>query len=194
MSPPKAKYTREEILACAFEILRREGPGALSARHLGEELGGSSRPIFTVFSGMDEVKEGTLRLAKDLYAAYVDRGLLQIPPFKGVGMEYIRFAAEEPVLFRLLFMAPDAGISSSPRDFLRTEENYSRVLQALTDFYGLPHDTAERIYRHLWIYCHGIAALTATGVDPLNLDEAGEQMTDVFTSLLAAHMKGRTDD
>ena len=194
MSPPRAKYTKEEILSCALEIVRKEGLSALSARYLGEKLGGSARPIFTVFSGMEEVKQGTLRMARDLYAGYVDRGLAQTPPFKGVGLEYMRFAAEEPQLFRILFMSPDSGIPVSPSGFLRSEENYERILRALMDFYSLPRTAAERLYRHLWVYSHGIAALAATGVDPLNQEEASAQMTEVFTSLLPAIKKGLKDD
>lgn len=184
MPPPRAKYSEAEILECAFEILRQEGPQALTARYLGEKLGGSARPIFTVFPGMDDVRAGALRLARNLYAAYVDRGLAQVPPFKGVGMEYIRFAAEEPQLFRLLFMSPLPDIAPSPQGFLRSEENYERVLRALADYYRLPRRTAERLYRHLWIYCHGLAALMATGVGSYNPGEISTQMTEVFTSLL----------
>ena len=54
--PPKAKFTKEEIINAAFEITRRDGFDALTARSLAAELGSSPRPIFTVFSGMEEVQ------------------------------------------------------------------------------------------------------------------------------------------
>ena len=55
--PPKPKFTKEEIVAAAVEIVRQEGEDALTARSLGNKLGASARPIFTVFNSMDEVKE-----------------------------------------------------------------------------------------------------------------------------------------
>ena len=55
--PPKAKFTRDEILEMAFQIAKEEGIDAVTARELGSRLGSSARPIFTVFENMDEVKE-----------------------------------------------------------------------------------------------------------------------------------------
>ena len=103
--PPRAKFTREEIVDKAFEIVRIEGFDALTARYLGERLGSSARPIFTVFNSMDEVVEKVKLCAKKLYARYVERGLKSVPAFKGVGTQYIKFAVKEPQLFMFLFMS-----------------------------------------------------------------------------------------
>ena len=54
--PPKPKFTREEIAAAALEIVKESGVDALTARNLGDRLGTSSRPIFTAFKNMSEVK------------------------------------------------------------------------------------------------------------------------------------------
>ena len=70
--PPKAKFTREEIIDAAFEMVRRDGFEILTARSLGAKLGSSARPIFTVFKSMDEVQEEVLRKAKRLYESYED--------------------------------------------------------------------------------------------------------------------------
>ena len=51
--PPKPKFSREEIVDAALDIVSREVVSALSARELGEKLGSSPRPIFTVFKSMD---------------------------------------------------------------------------------------------------------------------------------------------
>ena len=47
--PPKAKFTKTEITEAAIGIVRKNGPGALTSRALGIDLGSSARPIFTVF-------------------------------------------------------------------------------------------------------------------------------------------------
>ena len=36
--PPKAKFTREEVIAAALTILREGGIGAVTARELGAKL------------------------------------------------------------------------------------------------------------------------------------------------------------
>lgn len=188
--PPQAKYTREQILQAAFGILRAEGPAALTARHLGEVLGGSSRPIFTVFSGMQDVQAGALALAKELYTSYLDRGLQETPPFKGAGMEHIRFAVDEPLLFREIFMTPENAGWGGPDLFLQSQENYERVLRSLADFYQLPAGAAHHLYEHLWVYTHGIASLIATGIFQPDLGRISAQLTEVFSSLLPRYQKG----
>ena len=44
--------------------------------------------------------------------------------------------------------------------------------------------TAERLYRHLWIYTHGIASLCATKVCEFSESEMNDMLTEVFASLL----------
>ena len=61
--PPKAKFTKEEIIAAALKITREQGIGAVTARELGARLGSSARPVFTVFSSMEELtRENLLRM------------------------------------------------------------------------------------------------------------------------------------
>lgn len=102
--PPKAKFTKEEIIEAAFDLVKTDGFEALTSRALGARLGSSARPIFTVFQSMDEVQNAVIETAKALYKEYVDQGLTWKHPFKGVGCRYILFSIREPKLFQLLFM------------------------------------------------------------------------------------------
>ena len=54
--PPKAKFTKNEIVDAAMQIVREQGLEAVTSRELGKRLGSSACPIFTVFSNMEEVK------------------------------------------------------------------------------------------------------------------------------------------
>ena len=65
--PPKAKFAKEEVISAALGIVRENGFDALTARELGARLGSSARPIFTLYSGMEEVLRDTVRAARDLY-------------------------------------------------------------------------------------------------------------------------------
>lgn len=182
--PPKAKFSREEIVQAAFGIVRSDGIGALTARALGARLNSSARPIFTVFQSMDEVVREVIGAAKRLYAEYVERGLADELPFKGVGKQYIAFARKEPMLFCLLFMSeqnPPPGIGSVLHNI---EDSYAKILSSVMDGYAIGRKEAEGLYRHLWIYTHGIATLCATGMCTFTADEISEMMTQVFVSLL----------
>ena len=48
--PPKAKFTKNEIVEAAMQIVREQGLEAVTSRELGKRLGSSACPIFTVFS------------------------------------------------------------------------------------------------------------------------------------------------
>ena len=182
--PPKAKFTREEIVAQALEIVKTNGIDALTARSLGEKLGSSARPIFTVFSSMDEVQNAVVASARRLYEKYIDDCMQCSNPFKGSGIGYIRFASEQPKLFQLLFMrerfdSPDRGTVLSLID-----NNYERILQSVQTEYGFSYETSREVYLHLWIYSHGIASLIATNVCKFSEQVISEMLADVGASII----------
>lgn len=180
--PPSAKFTREEIIGAALAIVRRKGMPALTARALGAELESSARPIFTVFKNMEEVQQAVLGSARAEYNVYIEKGLSEQLPFKGVGTQYIRFAVQEPRLFRLLFMSEKDSELACILPLL--DGNYQAILSSITDEYGVEVNEAEALYRHMWIYTHGIAALCATGTCRFTENETSSMLTEVFTSLL----------
>ncbi|MBD5555190.1 MAG: TetR/AcrR family transcriptional regulator [Roseburia sp.] len=182
--PPKAKFSREEIIEAALAIVREYGADALTARALAEKLGSSARPIFTVFQSMEEVQEAVLASAKTLYKQYVERGLKENPAFKGVGTQYILFAVNEPKLFQLLFMTEQESVPNLAGILPLIDESYDAILLSIEKGYGLDGTAAEKLYRHLWIYTHGIAALCATKMCRFTGEEISAMMTEVFMSLL----------
>lgn len=43
--PPKPKFSREDIINAAFDIVQKSGADAMTAREVGKYLGTSSTPI-----------------------------------------------------------------------------------------------------------------------------------------------------
>lgn len=182
--PPKAKFSKEQIVQAGLAIVRNEGMDSLTARALGKRLGCSSCPIFTVFDSMEEVQAEVIKAAKALYAEYVKRGLGQTPAFKGVGMQYILFSIQEPKLFQLLFMSGQPQSPAASRILPIIEESYGAILSSVKDGYRLGDAEAERLYRHLWIYTHGIATLCATNMCVFTQEEMSAMLTEVCVSVL----------
>lgn len=184
--PPRAKFTKEEVVEAALNLIREQGIGALTARALGERLGSSARPVFTVFQSMEEVQREAVAAARQLYAQYVEQGFCQteMPVFKGVGMQYIRFAIREPKLFWLLFMA-EYPQKPGVREVLPViEEHYEKILKSVQNSYSLNTCSAEWLYRHLWIYTHGIAVLCATNMCRFSAEEISRMLTEVCMAML----------
>ena len=191
--PPKCKFTQEEIIRAALDLTREEGIDALTARALGAKLGSSPKPIFTVFKNMEAVQEEVRRAAKTLYAEYVRVGLHQELAFKGVGTQYILFAIKEPKLFQLLFMSEQPQKPSAMGILPIIDESYDQILQSVQNGYGLGEKDAENLYRHLWIYTHGIAVLSATNMCSFTAEEISGMMTEVFIGLLKEIKGGKTE-
>ena len=188
--PPKAKFSREEIIAMALEITREQGIEAVTARELGARLNSSSRPIFTVFENMEEVLQEVEKAAKELYRQYVEEGLKQEPAFRGVGMAYIQFAAREPKLFQILFMCEQQEGNDLEHILTTIDANYELILKSVQEPYQLNEESGKKLYQHLWIYTHGIATLLATRVCQFTPEEIGGMITEVFRSLLEKIKKG----
>lgn len=182
--PPKAKFTRDEIVQAGLNIVRENGMEALSARALGVALGSSARPVFTVFQSMEEVQGEVLEAARSRYDEYVRRGLEQEPAFKGVGTQYILFAIQEPKLFQLLFMTEQKQSPSVVNVLPMIDDNYGDILRSVQNGYQLSEEQAKQMYRHLWIYTHGIAALCATNMCVFSAEEISGLMTQVFRGVL----------
>jgi len=182
--PPKAKFSRDEIVEAALALVRADGFQALTARALGDKLGSSARPVFTVFQSMEEVQDAVLKAAKALYKEYIEKGLLETPAFRGVGKQYVLFAIKEPKLFQLLFMTEQEHIPEFAEVLMLIDESYDKILDSVRTSYGLSGASAEKLYRHMWIYSHGIASLCATKMCQFSGEEISSLMAEVSGSLI----------
>lgn len=191
--PPKAKFTQDEIIQAALNIVRKEGIRALTARALGDRLGSSARPIFTVFESMEDVQQAVILAAKKLYKEYIGRGLSEEIAFKGVGKQYILFAIKEPKLFQLLFMSEQDTVPNVSSVLPLIDESYEEILLSIKKGYGISGESAQKLYQHLWIYSHGIAALCATNMCSFTGQQIGDMMTEIFKGILK-NLEGKSDD
>lgn len=194
--PPKCRFTKEEIIHAALELARTEGIDAITARALGAKLGASPKPIFSVFENMEEVQREVIAAARQLYNGYIDFALNQTdrPAFKEVGIQYIRFALTEPKLFQLLFMSEQPQKPDISGVLPVIDENYGQILGSVRECYGLNDQDSDRLYRHLWIYSHGIAVLCATNLCSFSIAEIGNMLTEVCVSVLRTIRDGENHD
>ena len=181
--PPKARYTKEQIVDAAYELVRRNGKGYLSARSLAAELGTSTAPIFTAFSSIEELQYAVTERAKALYAEYLRSGLSQTPAFKWAGLKYIQFAKDEPELFKMLFMKNSEGTPPS-HYFPGGDENEPVVRGMLESTYGFGTEHAKRIFNHMSVYVHGLAVLYAQGYCVFTDEDVSYMLSEMFNALV----------
>ncbi|MBQ8201707.1 MAG: TetR/AcrR family transcriptional regulator [Clostridia bacterium] len=161
--PPAIRFSREAVLNAAYQLVRRDGPSALNARAVARELGGSTQPIFRLFSGMDELRNEVLKLAE---AACRDKMLARMQdsctPYLELGMAYLLFARDEPALFKLLFMRDRVSDGSCNDD----DDEYRWVYEIIASSIHVKIETAALLYQRTWVYTHGLAVGIATKYIP----------------------------
>lgn len=178
--PPKFRYTREEMIAAALELVRQGGKDALTARALGAKLGCSAKPIFGLFRNMEELEGEVIAAADAYYQKYLVQKMQegQYPPYKASGMAYIRFSKEERELFRLLFMRDRS------REIIGENlEEIRPLLDLIRKNTGLSEREAYLFHLEMWIYVHGIATMLATSYLEWDAEFISNTLTDSYQGL-----------
>jgi len=189
--PPKPKFTKEEIVSAALELVGEKGIEALTARELGVRLGSSARPIFTVFNSMEEVQEEVRTAALKRFESYAEKAMHYTPIFKQVGMQMILFAMEEPKLYQLVYMSENAGATDFEGITQRLGDVAQLCVEVIQRDYGLSEDDAKALFEHVWIYTFGIGALCATGMCRFSQEEIIQMLGQDFMAMLFYAKSGR---
>lgn len=182
--PPSVKFTKDEIVNAALQVVREKGTAALTTRQIAAVLGVSTRPIFTYFQNMRQVQEAVRQAAQALYHSYIKKGLEQVHPFIGLGEQYIRFATQEPELYRLLFLPLAPGSENKAMEEMERTQNL--VLEFLQQIYQLDEAAAKRFFRDVWLVAHSLAALIVTNCCPYSPEEIRQILTSVSLSVCKA--------
>jgi AcrR family transcriptional regulator len=188
--PPKAKYTREDIINKAFEMARKNGIESVVARELGKELGTSSSPIFTAFKNMEELHGEVRNAAMKEFETYVSDALNYTPAFKYVGMKMIEFAMKEPKLFQLLYMREHDGSQTYAMLIEELGDTVGVCIEIMQKDYGLSREEAELLFRQVWLHTFGICVLVAGKVCQITPEEISEMLSVEFKATLTLIKSG----
>ena len=192
--PPKPKFSKEEIVDAAFEIVRTQGLDALTARELGKKLGSSARPIFTVFRDMNELKAEIEIKANELYNEYLSKAENYRPLYKQAIKESILFASEEPYLFQLLFLVnKDEPVNF---EFFKTrfKDEINRYLDTLKTNYQLSDEEAMIIFKHTSVYIYGVGAMCAGRICTFTDEQLNTLLGQVFMAMLSYIKTGKINE
>lgn len=189
--PPKPKYTREQIVAAAVEIVSQKGTEALTAKELGSALHTSTTPIFTVFDSMAEVQEAVKEAAMSRFEGYAHKVGQDMPVFKQVGMQMILFAKEEPKLYQLVFMSHNKDVTSFEDIYTHLGIVADECLSTIQTDYGLSAEDAKTLFEHSWIHTYGIGTLCATGMCSFTREEISKMLTQDFTAMMLLLKSGK---
>ena len=181
--PTKIKISKEMILETAFEIVRKYGTEKLSNRELASKLNCSIRPIYYQFENSEELqKELYKKIERYFYKFLLDNMIEDIPKYKQVGINYIKFAKKEQKLFQTLFLnetglTPNAFVSKDGDDYKELE----KLIKISTK---LEEEDIKSFHTKMWIFCHGIATLVANDTVSLTDEQIEQLLSYQFQALM----------
>ena len=189
--PPKAKYTREEIIEIAFQMARENGIESVVARELGKKLGTSSSPIFTAFKNMEELQLAVRDRAMQEFESFIKDALNYTPAFKYVGVKMIQFSMQEPKLFQLLYMKEHAETQSFDNLVNELGDTVDVCLDVMQKDYALTRAEAELLFQQVWLHTFGLCVLAANKVCHFTPEEISEMLSLEFQGTLMLIKSGR---
>ena len=174
--PPRAKFTKEEIVQTAFEMTRKDGFASVTARELGKRLGTSATPIFTVFQNMHELQKEVRKLAMKEFEKYVEDAINYTPAFKQYGVQMIKFATQEPQLFRILYMEVNEESKSFDEMIQELGEPAFLCIDLIQKEYDVSEEDAKSLFRQAWIHTFSICVLIVNKICLFSAEEITEML------------------
>lgn len=147
------------ILDAAFEITRQAGIENVSARTVSQHLGCSTQPVMYCFSTIEELRAEVYRRTEEYQTNFILNRQTESISILEIGMAYVRFAAEEKHLFRLLFQSDH--FSQQTLGDVVDDESMQPVIDALSQLYGIGHDEAKDAFTARFLMVHGMASMLA---------------------------------
>ena len=166
--PAKAKVTKEMIVDAALAVARETGAENINARTVSERLHCSTQPVMYHFATIEELKRTVYAKADHYHSEYLMN--LKSPQkgvMLGIGLNYIRFAIEEPHLFRFLFQS-DYFSGATLLELIDAEE-LAPVLSAMRGALDLSIEQTKQVFLTIFLFAHGYASIIAN--NSLKYDE-----------------------
>lgn len=160
--PPTVRFTRDAVLHAACQLMRREGMEALNARAIAKELGGSTQPIFRLFTNMEDLHRELILYVARQFQAHAEADMAQSDsPYIQLCTTYLLYGRDEPELFKLLFVR-DRVSEGQYSD----QTNFDLVFNIIKKETPLDDETALRFFERTWLFIHGLAVCIATKYIP----------------------------
>ena len=184
--PPKAKYSREDIVNAAFNIAEAEGLDAISARKVADQLGCSVAPLYVNFSTLEELVAAVMEKI-NVISAEILASAGGHDVFEKLGRASLTFAREYPVLFRDLVLRPNSPL----KNFGKAHDDLAEVLAADRELGKLGFEDRRRLFLKMQIFQTGLQVMIANGLTPawLSPEEAEDLLMETGQELLEAEFR-----
>ena len=174
--------TKEDVVVKAKNIVASTGWESLNARGLAKELGMSTKPLYRMFEGMEEVKKLVYDQIYKFYDEFVTSRIDKDKALITLCVAYIEFAQEHKNLFKTLFLSNN--LSWKTIDSVLDEKWNQSAIINLVNKHGYSFDNAKVLFMHIWLYSNGLATLLATNEMKLDSNDIVKRIVTVYKDLV----------
>lgn len=137
------------------------------------------------FATMEELKR-TVYAKADLYHSEYLMNMKKPPKGAdlGIGMNYIRFAIEEPYLFRFLFQS-DYFSGKTLLELIDAEE-LTPVLSAMQKSLEIGMEQTKKVFLTVFLFAHGYASIIANNSMKYDEDIINSQLEQAYRGAILA--------
>ena len=182
--PPKAKISKDMVVQAAMDVTRECGVAAVNARSVAQRLGCSTQPEMYHFATIDELKRAVYHQV-DLY--HTER-LMSFTgkhnPLLEIGLNYIRFAIDEPHFFRLLFQSGYASENNVLE--MIDSPDLMPVLGVMQEGLQMDMQRTKEVFLTIALFAHGYASIIANNALDFDEEIVAEHLDRAFTGAMMA--------
>jgi AcrR family transcriptional regulator len=155
---------RAELVRIARELVRESGPAGCSMREVSRRVGVSQAARYRHFADktalLDAVGAEAYAELEQRYRDVLAKNADPAEAARAVARAYLRFALDEPQLFRLIFSSPRLH---KTKEAVSSYQVFEKAIERTQRHGGLPADSPTRLAHVLWSAVHGVADLVLSG-------------------------------
>ena len=177
-------FSKEDILEKSVNFIKEYGYSKLTVRELAKYVGCSTQPLFRNFENFDVYKKELKGYLRKDYESFIAKYVNKNDYLYTISYAYALYAKEEPNIFFAMFMADLAG-SRTVKEVLDTDRNKETII-AMTKQYNISLEDANKIYRDVRFYTHGMA--TQLCVNSIKLSE--KEIKELIKNNIKINLRG----
>lgn len=179
---PKQRITKEMVINAAFEIARDGGIEQVMVKNIADKIGCSVQPIYSYCNNMDGLRQGVVAKVRQFIQEYMAEHIDPDDLFRSTGNSYLRFAKEEPNLFKIFILHERKGISSL--DDLYQSEASPHVAEFIADRLKISVPKARQLHLNMLIYTIGIGTIFSVAQPGIAAEEVMAQQEIAYDAFL----------
>ncbi len=158
--PAVVEITKSKVVKKAVKMINKNGWESLNARSLAKNLNVSTKPLYRIYGGMEEIKVDVYKEIYNQYDEFINSRIDNKKALLTLCIAYVEFAQNYKNLFISLFLSNNLKWSNI-NNVLDEKWNQSTIIN-LVNKQGLSFDKAKELFMNMWLYSNGLATLVAT--------------------------------